>query len=72
MDRAKGPRIKEHPIGRVTKMVANSFRVELKCPPRFPKWFMARGMKRLVELSCIGPTEIESFLNLVYSAFMIT
>jgi hypothetical protein len=56
----------------VTKVVANSFRVELKCPPLIPKWFMARGMKRLVELSFIGPTKIESFLNLVYSAFLIT
>jgi len=72
MDKAKGPRIREQPLGRVTKIVANSFNVELKCPPRIPKWFMAKGMKRLVELACIGPTEIESFLNLVYSAFTIT
>jgi hypothetical protein len=72
MDNAKGPRIREQPLGRVTMVVANSFKVELKCPPRIPKWFMARGMKRLVELSCIGPREIESFLNLVYSAFLMT
>jgi len=31
MDEAKGPRIREQPLGRVTRVVANSFSVELKC-----------------------------------------
>ena len=36
-DKAKGPRIREQPLGRVTRVVANSFRMELKCPPLIPK-----------------------------------
>jgi len=37
MDREKGPRIREQPLGRVTKIVANSCSLELKGPPRIPK-----------------------------------
>jgi hypothetical protein len=36
-DRAKGPRIREQPLGRVTRIVANSFSVELKGPTHIPQ-----------------------------------
>jgi hypothetical protein len=43
----------------------------LKFPPRRPKWFIAKGMKRLVPLFWIGPTDLASFLNFSFYAFMI-
>ena len=70
-ERAKGPLISEHPLGRKTRREANSFKEALNCPPRRPKCFMESGMKRLEELNCIGPTDLASFLNFSFSAFMI-
>ena len=50
MDKSKGPFMREHAIGLMTSVVAKSLRESLKWPPRNPKWFIARGPKRLVEL----------------------
>ena len=70
-ERAKGPFISEQPLGSKTRWEANSFKVALKCPPRSPKWFMESGMKRLEEVNCIGPTDLASFMNFTFSAFLI-
>ena len=49
MDKANGPFMREQPLGLVTRDVANFFKTELKWPPRSLMWFIATGMKRLVE-----------------------
>ena len=50
---------------------ASSLRTALKYPARSPKWFITSGMKRLMELNWIGPTDFASFLNFSFSAFLI-
>jgi hypothetical protein len=70
-ERAKGPFMREQPLGRITMREANSLRTALKCPPRSSKWLIASGMKSLVELNWMGPTEIASFMNFSFSAFLI-
>ena len=39
MERAKGPLLRGQPLGRITMIVANSFRSAFKWPPRRPRWF---------------------------------
>jgi hypothetical protein len=70
-ERAKGLFIREPPPKSNTKREVNSLRIALKCLPRSPNWFIANGMKRLVELNWIGPTDLASFLNFSFSVFLI-
>ncbi len=70
MESVKAPFMREQPLGRVTKSEANFFKTALKCPPRSPKWFNARRMKRLVELYFIGLIRLASFLKFSFYAFL--
>ncbi len=70
-ERAKGPFMRKQPLGRKTMREANYFRTVLKCPPRNPKWLIASGMKRFVEQNWMGPTDLASFLNFSFFAFLI-
>ncbi len=72
MLRAKGPCINLQPEGLFTRKEANSRKTAWKCPPRRPRWFIARGMKRLVEEEEIGAVEFESFVNFINSALWFT
>jgi hypothetical protein len=72
MDKAKGPFVREQPLGLVTRMVANPFSEALKWPPRSPMWFIARGTKRLVEVLWMGPADLASFLYFSFLALRIT
>ena len=69
---AKGPWRREHPPGRVTKIVAYSFRITEKSPPRKPKWLRARGIRRRVTEDCMGPEDRASVLYLTDSIARVT
>jgi hypothetical protein len=71
MDNAKGPIMRGHPLGFFTRVVANSFKEALKWPPRSPKWFIAIGTKRLVELFWMGPIDLASFMYFSFSTLRI-
>jgi hypothetical protein len=71
MDKAKGPFMRKQPLGLVTKVVANYLSEAFKWPPRSPKWFIARGTKRLVELFRMGSDDLAYFLYFSFSALRI-
>jgi hypothetical protein len=45
---AKGPCRRAQPAGSVTTEVANYLRIAWKWGPRRPRWFIAKGMRRIV------------------------
>ena len=71
-ERANGSRRRKHPPGLVTREVANSFKAASKWPPLGPRWFMARGVRRVVAELWMGDVESASLVNVLFFASRVT
>ncbi len=56
----------------MTRIVANSLSAAWKWGPLNPKWFIARGMNRIVEGAEMGWAKLRPFLNFDLSAAFST